>query len=599
MLQTGTTRAPVRTTPGLALAATAAAIAVVATVPAVAGATASAAAGQPAITSISVSKSSVDYVGGTIHLIVNLANTRSCQVSISPNVSGFPLTSPCAAATKSWAVALPENSSSSPMTYDIAVQATGSGSEQTTASTSVEVAAVPPPCPGVTSTATPTTTAFFNDPSTGSAADRTTVVDAEINLICQAQLPQNGKPTTINAADFVYQLDQVTQALLWAHRYMHADVHVVLDGTNEWITAPDGTVTANAAYDDLLAGLPEGSVVLCGPNAGTPPPPPRDGIDDVPRVFPAGTGCAGNNIMHTKLLMVSAVDAARDPAVFSNSQNFSQNAITKALNNGLQIVGNRPLYNQQAAYFVRLTADANNQEPNFGGNFSSASTWSRGAFVRSEFWPQNSPAEFPAKDVYSPSNDAATDSVARLLDTVRCTAPGKYAGTHSGRTPQTKVRLAMYSFQTRPAVTAALDALQAAGCDVKLIYAGMSKQTMNDLHAHGIDMTQLNEDAFPYTDGSGSGRVFVHDKYLLISGRLDMSGKTLANQTLVQTGSPNLTQNGLHFNDEAGVVYRQAATATGTTPVYAAYESNWDHLAAIAASIPPAAPEPGPLGGSG
>src|SRR5581483_3491321 len=174
---------------------------------------------------------------------------------------------------------------------------------QSSATTQVTVAAHPPPCPGQTSSATPTTTAVFNNPTTRSVTDQTAVVTAMINLICDVQPPGPNGPSEIDLASYVYQLDNVSQALLWAHKYMDANVHVALDGANQWVTATDGTVSPNTAYNDLVAGLPAGSVLLCGPNAGVPPPPPSPGDDNGNgRPFPSGTGCAGDNIMHTKLL---------------------------------------------------------------------------------------------------------------------------------------------------------------------------------------------------------------------------------------------------------------------------------------------------------
>jgi hypothetical protein len=545
-----------------------------------------AATGPPAISSINTSRAALEFVGGPVRVTAHLARALTCKIAVTPHVAGVPRPSDCTNAKKSWTVTLPQNSSTTPASYTIAVTVIGSHHRRTTATTPVTVGAHPPPCPGQTSSATPTTTAYFNDPSTHQAVDQNEVVVAEINLICDAQLPAHGVPTTIAMAAFAYQFDQVSQALLWAHQYMHAVVHVVLDGANKFITAPDGTVTDNPAYDDLVAGLPANAVLLCGPNAGVPPPPPGGDEDEAP-VFPAGTGCAGDNILHTKLLAVSAVDPAHDPAVFSNSQNFTIHAVTAALNNGLQIVGDDALYNQEAAYVARLAADVETQDPDVGSRFSSASHQYQGATLSTAFFPRNSPAAFPPNTADPSSNDAVTDSVAKLLMTVQCATPGKYAGTHAGGTAQTKVRIAMFSYANRPAVTTALENLQAAGCDLQVIYAEMSAKTLSQLQAHGIQPIHLDDTTYPFPDGS-TGRVFVHDKYLLISGGLRLSGQTVTNQNLVQTGSQNFTQKGVHYNDEATVTYRQTAGATATTPVYDAFQADWDHLAAIAASIPAA-----------
>jgi hypothetical protein len=536
----------------------------------------------PAITSFTPSRTSVPFVGGNIKLTALLAHTRKCRLSADPTVAGLPPATLCGGAKKSWHVTLPANAAMTPVTYQITLHAKGSHSRQTSETTPVTVGAHPPPCPGQTSTAAPTTTAYFNDPSTGDAADQPTVVNAEINLICDAQFPVHGEVTQISVGDFIYQLEPVTQALLWAHHYMHANVRVVLDGSNNVMPDPTtGAPVANPAYDDLVAGLPQGSVHLCGPNAGQAPPP--NGDDDEPKTFPSGTACAGNNIVHAKLLTVSAVDAARHPAIFTSSQNLSQHAIEASLNNGLQIVGDQALYALNASYLAGLTVDA--PRPDFGADFSTAPSTANGATITGGFFPQNSPAAFPATTDYDAANDAATDPVVKLLSRVDCTNPGANAGAPTGTGRQTTVRLAMFKFAKRDSVTTALKQLEAAGCDVQIIYSSMSNSTLSDLQSAGIQPVQLDDDNFPYSDGSGTGRVFVHDKYLLISGGLRASGTTQVNQDLVDTGSPNLTQKSLHFNDEAFVEYQQTASAGAVPRIYGDYLANWEHLLAVAQSV--------------
>jgi hypothetical protein len=531
---------------------------------------------------LATSKSTVRYTGGRVKILANLAHARTCTVSSDPAINGLPPTGPCDGGKKSWKITVPANSATSRATYQITVAAKGSHGQTATETASVAQAAHPPPCPGQTSTAAPTTTTYFNDPATNVPADQSAVVNAEINLICASKLPHQGVATQVTMAVFIYELEPVTQALLWAHRYMHANVQLITDGSNNVMQTPDGQTVANPAYEDLVAGLPAGSVVLCGPNAGNAPPPNDD--DDTPD-FPSGTGCAGNNIMHTKMLTVSAVNAAHAPAVFSTSQNLSENATAAAYNNGLQIVGDRALYALDADYENQLATDT--QRPNFGGNFSAASHAFHGA-VSAAFFPQNSPATFPASTAYDQGNDAATDTVAKLLGNVNCTKPGKHGGAATSTGRQTVIRMAMFNYSKRPAVTAALTQLESSGCDVQIIYSVMTNATLSALQAAGINPVQLDDDEYPYTDGSGTGPVFVHDKYLLISGGLSASGHNVTNQDVVQTGSPNLTQKALHFNDEALVTYQQTA---GSQPpaVYGSYVANWNHLAAIAASIPPAA----------
>jgi hypothetical protein len=537
----------------------------------------------PTVSSVTTSKSALEFVGGNDTVTAHLSHARTCTLSSDPAITGLPATVPCTGAQKSWKIAVPQNTSTTATTYQLTVVAQGTHAQKATASTSISEAAHPPPCPGQTSTAKPTTTTYFNDPSTNVPSEQSAVVDAEINLICDAQLPHQGVPTNITMTVFIYELEPVTQALLWAHQYMHADVRLITDGSNNVMATPEGATVPNPAYEDLAAGLPAGSVILCGPNAGNAPPPNDN--DDTPD-FPAGTGCAGNNIMHTKMLTVSAVDGARDPVVFSTSQNLSENATTAAFNNAIQIVGDHALYAFNADYENQLAS--NTQRADFGSGFSPTSDTFHGATTTSAIFPQNSSGSFPASTAYDEGNDAATDTVAKLLNTVNCTAPGKNAGAPTPTGRQTVIRMAMFNYSKRPAVTAALTQLEAAGCDVQIIYSVMTAATMSSLQAAGINPTQLDDDEYPYTDGSGTGPVFVHDKYLLISGGLTALGHNVTNQDVVQTGSPNLTQKALHFNDEALISFQRTAGAQAPA-VYASYVANWNHLASIAASIPPAA----------
>lgn len=541
----------------------------------------------PVIDSFTTTTPQLDFVGGRTHLVLTTERNLRCSLTVSPTVAGTPPPRTCTKPTVRWPLDLPANDSMTAVTYTIGVTVTGTHHQQATATTSVVVAAHPPPCPGQTSTAVPTTTAFFNDPTTHQPADQTAVVDAEINLICSAQLPKKGTPTSITLGMYIYQLDNVSQALIWAQQYMHASVHVLLDGSNKFAYAPDGTVVDNPAYDSLVAGLPTGSVLLCGPNAGTALPPRDDTADDGTGVFPTGTGCAGDNIMHSKLLIVSAVDAARDPAIFSSSQNLGTKAENAAMNNGLQIVGNRALYQRDATYFATIAQDK--PQPDVGDTFSTSSVSLPGATATDTYFPRNVPGAFPKNEKYHPTNDEATDSVAKLLNSVDCTNPGNNAGTHTNGSGRTSIRIAMSAFNKRPLVKDALESLADQGCDIGVVYTKMSANTMTGLTAHNITPMQLNDGAFTYTDGSGTGLIFVHDKYLLISGGLKVGGQTMTNQDVVVTGSANFTQRSLHRNDEASITYQQTATGSNV-PIFDAYAANWDHLAAIVASIPPTAP---------
>jgi hypothetical protein len=209
------------------------------------------------------------------------------------------------------------------------------------------------------------------------------------------------------------------------------------------------------------------------------------------------------------------------------------------------------------------------------------------------FYPRNSPAAFPPNTNYKASRDAATDSTADLLDTVDCTAPGGFGGDHGDNPPRTTVQIAMYSFHSRPRVTDQLEALASQGCEVQVMYTEISAAPLANLQAAGVQPLQLSDDDYPFADGT-TGRVYIHNKYILISGGVRSStGQISSNQTIVRTGSQNLTQVGLHENDEETMQIQQTATAaTGTTPIFDAYQANFTRIVSVISALPPVTPPP-------
>jgi phosphatidylserine/phosphatidylglycerophosphate/cardiolipin synthase-like enzyme len=556
----------------------------------------------PRLAAITQSTTALPSAGGAVTFHAAVANGELCTLSVTPAALGFPSSHSCRGKATGWTAVVPPNPVDSPQTYTFAMTVTGGDSTKVSASRSVTVAAQQPPCPGQTVTAAPTTSAFFNDPTTNAASDQDHVVDAMINAICSVSPPSGGVPSTIDLAMYVYQLEPVTQALLWASTYRGAQVSVVLDGANSLMADDTGAPVANPAYDDLVAGLPAGSVVLCGPNAGQAPPPP---IGDVvpaeaadttrlaatPNPAPAaGTGCAGDNILHTKLLLVSSVDTLHDSAVFTGSQNFNTHGELAAFNNGLELVGNASIYRTSQRYFGHLLADAgaaaSSREPALGLSVGNGPVASPQGLVSEDVDPRNTPAAFPATDAYVAANDDATDSTANLLDGVSCTAPGSHAGDHTRAVARTTVQIAMYTYNSRPRITSRLATLARSGCEVHVLYTMMSEATASALDAADVKTRKLSDNDYEYSDGSGSGRVFIHDKYLLISGAYRSGTTTVANQDIVLTGSENFTQAALHQNDDMQVEIRQTATAAAsTTALFSAYQSNWGHIAAVIAAI--------------
>ncbi len=542
---------------------------------------------------MSISTHELPSIGGPLSLTAQLAHSRRCWLTSAPAMQGLPATRSCRRSAVRWRFTVPPNPMASSTQYTLTLHVAGIGSRVVTDQRTVTVAAQSPTCPGQTDTSLPITRAIFNDPTTGRPADQDAVVNAMINLICSTSPPANGVPASVNFAMFVDELPEVGQALIWAHDSRSANVRVILDGSNAELVDPSGVITPNPAYQDLVAGLPAGSVVLCGANAGVVPL-PADG--DVRRraqatapstdpqvVTQAGTACAGDNILHTKLLAISSVDTAGDPAVMTSSQNLSPHSEQSAYNNALQVVGSQALYDANAAYVDQLATDTRN--PTLGGDLASGPVRTGAGDVTPGFFPRNDSAAFPPDNSYDATNDRATDETAELLRDVSCTRPGRFAGSRHGATARTMVRIAMYSFGSRTLVTNRLVALATAGCDVQVVYTRMPTATRTTLVAGGITPVRLSDSAYPLPDGSTT-RIFVHDKYLLISGAYNDGGTIARNQDIVQTGSQNLTQVGLHHNDDQVLQLRQTAIrGGGTTSVFSAYATNWGQLLSLAKAV--------------
>lgn len=572
------------------------------------------------VTAFSVGRNLVGSGGGAVTLHATVANASRCTLRASASggnsaaIAGLPNSQACKSSV-TWRPVLPANPTASPTHYAFAFTAFGAHGTKVTRQTEVTVAAQDPPCPGQTSTVTPVTTAYFNDPTVDDVQHRDSVVRAMINLICDVSRPAAGVRAQIDLAEYIYELPNVSEALLWAEQYRSASVRLALDGGNEDMTNTAGKTVSNPAYFDLLDGiptdglepLPAGSVVLCGPNAATagPPPPGGDGpairrlaSKPPPPVTPGadGTACAGENILHTKLLLVSSIDSDGDSAVFTGAQNLDTHGENDAFNNALQVVGNATIYQQNAAYFGHLMANA--PQPDLGdiSALASKSVDTPEGTLSDGYYPRNSPAKFPPDADFHQANDEATDATFATLKTVDCAAdPGDFAGDHSGTVPRTVVQVAMYAFNNRQLVAAQLVALANAGCEVQVLYTNMGSKTLKTLSAPLPDQTappielfQLSDNDFRYPDGT-TARVFIHDKYVLISGAVDRgSGQTVtANQRILLTGSQNLTQVGLHENDEQTMQLQQTATAaTGTTPIFDLYEADWTHIHLVLEALP-------------
>jgi phosphatidylserine/phosphatidylglycerophosphate/cardiolipin synthase-like enzyme len=453
---------------------------------------------------------------------------------------------------------------------------------------SVATAASPGPCAGLIQ-AHPKSTAFFTNPLSKARADHDRITHAMTSLVCSVtQVPAKAKHhPTIELAMYLFNtapgsdgirddgaIGQLVKALIWAQNTAHARVRVVFDGG-----VPQSSYPApNPAYTLLhnpASGLKRPSqVVVCTHN-------------------PHDTACAGDNIMHSKLLLVSQTGRHRKPAMIVTSQNLTPEAENNTYNNAVQLVGGRAAFTRYHHYFKTLLTVR--RHPNLGAAMSATRPHRIGsAAVSSFFFPRNDPsfhgrikkgpnAGFPKEGgTDTPHQDARVDTVAKTLARVtNCIDPGtsptylrvKHALNHMPHA-RTLIQIAMYQFHDRPQITRQLQRLIGEGCDVQLVYSETDVDTFQQLAPlqgpsfrmwQGVRPDVHNPD-FPVVPRC----VFVHSKYLLVSGSVDGQ----PNQNLVVTGSENWNAPGLHRNDESMVAIREHRHA----PIYRRFATQFSNV---------------------
>jgi hypothetical protein len=413
-------------------------------------------------------------------------------------------------------------------------------------------------CPFGTAEHAPTSMATFNNPTSTDAADQDAIVDQMEDLICSvpavAPTTATARKPTIYLAMYHYNGttgEDITADLLWALNTQNAVIGVALDG--------------HYGSANVIAGIPTADLTVCG---------------HAP--LATDSSCAGNKILHTKLLLVSEAGSARD-VILMGSQNVTPQAESQAFNNSAQIVGNTAAYNSQVKYFSLIFQ--NKQRPNLGApsNWPSTQSVVHGLGLKDYFFPRNSDGKLPPTTAYNAASDAATDPVANILSNVRCSKPGLRAGGHDVKVPRSIVRIAMFDFQDRGQITNQLVRLSNAGCLVEVIYDSMDAGTESALAGAKIQLRPLVDNAF--VDASGVTRcVYVHDKFLLISGAYGSSGgkRAVPDQKIVVTGSENYLQTALHHNDEIMAKIAQTATASPvSTPIFTSYNKEWLYLRSL------------------
>lgn len=154
------------------------------------------------------------------------------------------------------------------------------------------------------------------------------------------------------------------------------------------------------------------------------------------------------------------------------------------------------------------------------------------------------PYFFPRRETNGDLQQASTDTIVGILNSVKCS----YVSKEDGKKYQTNVRILMWAF-TRVDIAEQLASLIRAGCWVDIAYYNMSKEVTKALQNAGgkVGVTKC---AVPW-----QGRTLMpHSKYMLIDGAYDND-----QVPIVFTGSPNYEMSALRNADETLVRIRSVS----------------------------------------
>jgi hypothetical protein len=256
----------------------------------------------------------------------------------------------------------------------------------------------------------------------------------------------------------------------------------------------------------------------------------------------ADTGCIGkaklgtaNAYNHNKFLTASKVQlndgSTKQYVVFQSSGNIGTWDADTAFNNAITW-SEQPSYNNYLTYF----ADLKRYGPLATGDNNYYWVGSTNDKYKTHY--------FPRQPTDGDNNQASTDTIVNVLDSVKCS----YVGESDGLKHQTDVRIVMWSL-TRIAVATKLAALVKAGCWVDVVYSVTSDSALAALRNVGGKPIGLTACAVRY-DGR---TIKTHSKYMLIDGAYDDD-----QVPLVFMGSHNYSITALRSADETMVRIRDA-----------------------------------------
>ncbi|MFI1176097.1 phosphatidylserine/phosphatidylglycerophosphate/cardiolipin synthase family protein [Streptomyces melanogenes] len=378
-----------------------------------------------------------------------------------------------------------------------------------------------------------TTQAVFNNP-VGTAAEQQAVVARQVELIAGA--PAGAR---IRLAMFYADDPALPDALIAAHR-RGVDVQAVFD-EKAVSMAPYKSLLAELGGDTAKASW----VMSCG----------------------AGRGCVGTRalgtvdaINHNKFLLLSETQGTPHVVVQSSANLHVGRDGTKGWNNALVLAGNEGIYAAYNGYFDDLRARRANNDYYSTGRPPVAS-----GNAKAHFYPR-------AESNGAPYNDPSEDTVATVLDNVKCFGNSKYGTTDNHRT---RIRVSMTIF-SRPYLADRLAELDAQGCYVEVSEtynpdSALEKQSLETLlkktsSVYGGVITKY------YCQADST---WIHDKYLLVEGNY----YNTPDRKVLWTGSHNWSGNSLRQSDETMLQLEDSA-------VFDSYVANFNQLRAATTHQP-------------
>jgi phosphatidylserine/phosphatidylglycerophosphate/cardiolipin synthase-like enzyme len=354
-------------------------------------------------------------------------------------------------------------------------------------------------------------TTFFNiQPSQGVSSPNQTAIVDELNTLIDA-VP-SGQVIRVN--EFHMNDQSVVDHLLGAcARGVH--VRVVLDH--------DATIS-NTIYNNLAAVL------------GT-----NDAASSwVIRCAETEQGClsqVSTAIMHNKFVLFSQTGTASN-VILQTSANLDSSTTSESgnaqWNNAVVIVpSNATIYTSYQTYFVRL---GNAESLSADNDYYDNSTQNGLRFDTTDHITAS----------YSPRSGStnSTDTIYQML-----TGITTCHNTNGGSNTQIRVVMSEWN---RPALATELWNLEAAGCDVNVIFRlpkasgdnGIGTTTLANLTKQPSGTTrQIDEYYFCGVDKQANN---LHSKYMWVAG----DWNSTANSSAVVTGSEDWTNSGLRDNDD-------------------------------------------------